>query len=399
MKTSLPLTLLVTLLLIGCAEKPASVGNGLPNIDGAFTIYYDTLTAASDSSYVIPYAAYPGLTDLTGRLNANEEFVSLIKFVPGGGIDSLRTATIDTVELRMTVTYRYFPAAAPVKLNIFEITSAWTDTGLTSTTFPSVTMGGTPIGSFSDSMNYTQVVTALITDTAAIRRWAYTYYDTSSAIPEFHGFAIRAPLGTTTGLVGFSSFNSFTVYLPSLFIRYTKSGRRDSIAFSTGIDTYAPVTTGSTVYPSITTRGGFGVRSKVKFDTQPLFHGDSVSKPIINNAVVELTLDTASSVFGGYSPDSVTAFFGLSGEYDASDLSSYVYGIRQAAVAGRSPVYAFSATKMTDKWTQYFNGVQNNGVTIRWAAEYGTAEKAVFFSNKNTDPAKRPRLIVTYSKK
>jgi hypothetical protein len=42
------------LLLTGCAEKPRSVGNGLPNIDGTFIIDTMTIYSSKDTSYIFP---------------------------------------------------------------------------------------------------------------------------------------------------------------------------------------------------------------------------------------------------------------------------------------------------------------------------------------------------------
>jgi len=402
MKTYLFVVTILILMLTGCAEKPKSVGNGLPNIDGSFTILYDTLYATRDTTYKISYAAGVGLSNLTGRLSSTEEIITLVNFIPGGNIDSLESASIDTVEFKMTVNYRFTPQTPTVQFNIFEVKSTWAQNTFTSDNVPSLILGTTMLGSFSDTMLFASRTTAHITDTAAIRRWAMSYYDTSSAIPDFYGFAVRAPVGINTGVIGFSTYNNFSSFVPSLFIRYTKNGRRDSLSVFSGEDTYASITTGAPVLSPITVRGGFGIRSKIFFDQRPLEYpaGDTVNKPIINKAIMELTLDTLASSFGGYSPDSVTALLGMSStNTDLSDSTFYVYGFRKSVEAGQPPVYAFNVTKIVDRWVQFRSVNTNHGITLRWAAEYGTAEKAVFYSRTNTDVRKQPKLIVTYSKK
>jgi hypothetical protein len=402
MKTHFLLALFLLGFITGCAEKPKSVGNGLPDVDGRFTILVDTLYASGDTTYHISYAAGVGLSNLTGRLSASEEIITLINFLPGGTIDSLNGAKIDSVELRLTVNYRYLTQTPIVQFSVYEVKNTWSQTTFTSDNVPALSLSASPVGAFSDTMNFATVTKALITDTAAVRRWAMSYYDTSSAIPDFYGFAVRAPNGVNTGIVGFSTFSNYSTYVPSLFIRYTRNGRRDSMAYYSGEDTYGTVSTGAPALMPITVRGGFGIRSKVTFDHHPLEYpaGDTVNKPIINKAMMELTLDTLASSFGGFSPDTVTALLGMSNtDTDRSDSSVFVYGYRKAVAAGQSPVYSFNVTKMVDRWVQFRSVNTNYGITLRWAAEFGTAEKAVFYPRTTAETAKKPKLIVTYSKK
>jgi hypothetical protein len=301
-KFTLPVFLLL-LLLIGCAEKPKSVGNGLPNIDGVFNITDTTFYAVNETSYVVTFAKGSGLSNLAGRISPTEEAVSLINFLPDATIDSLKGARIDTVEFRVTVNYKYRSTAYPAVFNIVEVQRSWSQSSFTSDSLSSLTLGSKVIGTFSDSMNYTVTSIARL-DTVEVRKWANSYIDTTAA--DFYGFAIQAPSGVTNGIVGFSTFDSYTGYAPQIFIRYTKNGIRDSLTYYSGEDTYATKYTGPTTFSPIVVRGGFGFRSKIRFDISSL-----VDKPIVNNAALELTLDTSASSFGGYSPDTVTALMAM----------------------------------------------------------------------------------------
>jgi hypothetical protein len=388
-KFTLPVFLLL-LLLIGCAEKPKSVGNGLPNIDGVFNITDTTFYAVNETSYVVTFAKGSGLSNLAGRISPTEEAVSLINFLPDATIDSLKGARIDTVEFRVTVNYKYRSTTYPVVFNIVEVQRSWSQSSFTSDSLSSLTLGSKVIGTFSDSMNYTVTSIARL-DTVEVRKWANSYIDTTAA--DFYGFAIQAPSGVTNGIVGFSTFDSYTGYAPQIFIRYTKNGIRDSLTYYSGEDTYATKYTGPTTFSPIVVRGGFGFRSKIRFDISSL-----VDKPIVNNAALELTLDTSASSFGGYSPDTVTALMAMSNTIlDQSDSTIFVYGFRTTTVAGQPPVYSFKLTAIADRWVRSVK--PNYGITLRWAAEYGTVEKAVFYSSANTDVTKRPKLKITYAKK
>ncbi len=379
----------LVILLIGCAEKPRSVGNGLPNIDGAFIIDTMTIYSVKDTSYTVPLETGSALSNLTGRISSTEEIFSMYNFIPAGSIDSLNGARIDTAEFRLTVNYRSNPPAGKLLFNIVEIKKSWSQLTFTTDSVPFLQLGTVTIGSFNDSMNNGTMTTALL-DTNVMRRWANSYLDTTA--PDFYGFAVQSPLGVNNGVIGFSTFNDYAAYAPQVFIRYTRNGRRDSIAFLAGEDAFAAKTNKPASFSGLMVQGGFGVRSKLSFDLSPL-----VNKPIVNNAVMELTLDTTASSFSGYSPDTVTALLSISGTtLDQSDSTIYVYGLRTAATATQPPVFKFSVTNIVDRWVR---GVkQNYGLTLRWSAEYGTVEKAVFYTSTASE-TKRPKLHITYSKK
>lgn len=386
---SLPFLFLLA-LFTGCAEKPKSVGNGLPNPDGIFNIADTTLYSIGDTTYRVAFPTGSGLSNLVGRISPTEEVMSLIQFVPGTAVDSLKGARIDTVELRLTINYQFKPSTFPRILNIVEIQKSWSQSSFTFDSLPSLTLGSKSLGTFSDSMKFSTVAIARM-DTIEIRKWANSYID--STAPDFYGFAIQPPTGVTNGVIGFSTFENYTSYAPKLFIRFTKNGKRDSLEFSTGEDTYAAKYTGPTVFPSFMVRGGFGIRSKLNFDLSFL-----IDKPIVNNATMELTLDSAASAFGGFSPDTLTALLGMSNTIaDRSDSTIYVYGIKKTVNAGEPQIYTFRLTEIADRWVRQVN--PNYGLTLRWAAEYGTVEKAVFYSRTFTDISKRPKLKLTYAKK
>ncbi|MFA5832634.1 MAG: hypothetical protein WDA22_04060 [Bacteroidota bacterium] len=390
MKKTSSAFLLFLILFTGCAEKPKSVGNGLPNPDGIFSIADTTFYSMGDTTYRVAFPTGSGLSNLVGRISSTEEVVSLIQFIPGGAIDSLKGARIDTAEFRLTVNYQFKPTTLPVSLNIVEVQKSWSQITFTFDSLPSLIFGTKTLGTFSDSMKFASIVKALL-DTVEVRKWANSYID--SAAPDFFGFAVQPPTGVTNGVIGFSTFDNFTSFVPQLFIRFTKNGKRDSLTVITGQDTYASKYTGSTPFSPIMVRAGFGIRSKLNFDLSAL-----KDKPIVNNATLELTLDSAASIFGGYSPDTLTALLGMSNTIvDRSDSTVFVYGVKKTSIAGVPQIYAFRLTDIADRWVR--NVLPNYGLTIRWAAEYGTVEKAVFYSNTNADITKRPKLKMTYAKK
>ncbi len=377
--------------LIGCAEKPKNVGDSLIDPNDVFAIADTVITSMSDMTYRVVYANGFGNTNLTGRLQNNDESISLFKFIPDGSIDSLKGAQIDTVELSLYVNYRFQPSSPMIEFDVKKIETSWSQSSFSYDSLPVFVVAQDSIlGLFKDSMNYGATVTAQIKKDY-IRRWADSYSDTGN-YDQYYGFTVQART-ITTGLIGFSTFNSFSGIYPRLLIKYTKNGTRDSVVIISGEDTFvSKFSTAPTLTP-ITVHAAFGVRSKVNFKFNTLGN-----KPTISRAVFELTLDTAASLFSGYSPDTVIALLGMdSSIVDRSDSTIYVFGYRKENVANQSPVYSFVVSNIVQRWV---NGLKPNyGLTLRWAAEFSSAEKAVFFSSTAADTTKRPRIKITYSKK
>jgi hypothetical protein len=387
-KSLLFIAFLFALYLAGCADKPKSIGNNLLPPDDMFNFAETTFTAISDTVYKVPLLNGYSTSNLAGKLLTGEEFITLLDFYYTSIVDSLQGAHIDTAEIRMTVNYRMLPASPPIIFNIYEVLRSFSEGTFTSDSLNSSLIGATAIGTCSDSMNYGQMVTARITDTSVIRRWADDYLDTSK--PDFYGFAIRAV--NTTGVIGFTPFNFYSTVVPTLVIKYTRNGYHDSLFFTYGQDTFAEMFTTPPVYSELEVRGGVGVRAKLKFNVSSLS-----SRQIVNNAKLSLTVDTTASTYSGYSPDTLVALLAIPGSnIDSSSASYYAYGLKKTSTSS-FPSYEFSVTQMAQRWIN--NLSSNEGLAIRWLAENYTSEKVVFFSLSDPDETRRPKLKIIYAEK
>jgi hypothetical protein len=383
------------LLFIGCAEKPKNVGGALIDPNDVYTIADTVFTSTSDTSYRVAYAPGLGGVTITGRLSNNDESIALFHFIPDGTIDSLKDAQIDTVELSLYVNYRLQPSAPMIEFDIKKIETAWSQRSFTYDSLSSfIVFPDSILGTFKDSMNYGATIIAQLKKDY-IRRWADSYIDTGNH-NQYYGFTVQART-TPTGIIGFEPFNSLSGNYPRLLIKYTKNGIRDSVVVISGEDTFVPKFAVTPTFTPITVRAAYGVRSKINFNLNTL-----KNKPTINRAVLELTLDTTASVFSGFSPDSVIALLGMDSIIaDRSDSTVYVFGYKKDVVANQLPVYSFNVSNIVQRWV---NGLKPNyGLTLRWAAEFSSAEKAVFFSSiaDTLSPtlSKRPKIKITYSKK
>jgi len=385
-----PLPLLFLLLWgTGCAEKPRSVGGSLIDPNDLFTVADTTVTAVSDTSYTVPLLAGNGVELLTGRASAADEFVTLIRFNDVSYVDSLIGATIDTAQLRLYVTSYADRGALPVRLGVYEALQGWKETTFTNDSIGAFAVGAVPFGVFSDSANAGSDLQTLL-DTAAVRRMVTAMTDTN-AMP-FHGFAVRAEPGGMPGTFGIYSFNAGTSVMPRLLVKYTKNGVRDSLILYTGEDTYGARFTVPPVLAPFEVRGGYGVRSSLRFDLSWL-----KDRPIVAGATLTLVADTAASRRSIFSPDSVVALLGLSGaSADASDSSVFVIGTA-AYDSAVGKTYVFSLREITQRWV---NGIYvNEGLRLRPSYETSYADRIVFHPADHPVAAKRPKLHIIYSSK
>lgn len=379
-KLSIPL--FIALFLLGCADKPKSIGNNLIPPGDMFNFAETTFTAVNDSVFRIPIVNGYASSNLVGKLSGGEDFVTLLQFYALSSVDSLKGATIDTAELRLTVNYRMLPASPPIQFTVYELQNQFSEGTFTSDSLTPTLIGMTPVGTFSDSMNFAQQVTARI-DTAVVRKWADDFLDTSK--PAFYGFAIRAT--GTSGVIGFSPFNYYSSASPLLMIKFTRNGRHDSISFNIGQDTFVDASTVPQTYTPLEVRGGSGVRADIKFTITSL-----PEKPIVNNATMILTVDTVASVYSGFSPDSLIAT--LTVRNNTTDSSLYAYGFKKTGSNGEK-TYEFNCTQIVQRWLSNLSA--NGGLTIRWAAENSTSEKIIFYPV--SDAVRGPKLKIFYAEK
>jgi hypothetical protein len=379
--------ILILAVLFGCAEKPRSIGGSLIDPNDVFTIADTTVVADSDTTYASPVIGGFSISTLAGRITANDELVALYSFTPTSAVDSLTGAVIDTAEFRLYVNYSLSPASPPIELEVREVMQSWSQSTFSTDSMKSFPIGGTAVGTFSDSMNVGADISARI-DTALIRRWVAAYKDT--AAPAMYGLALQAKQGITTGVIGFVPFGSFTSVSPRLVIKYSRNGTRDSLVFTAGEDTYAARFAAPPVFADLEVRGAFGVRAKVHFDLSSF-----TDKPIVNNATMTFVADTANSRHSIYSPDSLIALLSLSGNViDSSSSTFFAVGFKRSdSTLGKT--YTFTVTDIVQRWIN--NLSSNEGLSVRWAYETNTADRVVFYPAG--DPLRAPRLKIIYSRK
>jgi hypothetical protein len=384
------LTLFLGCVIAGCSEDPASVGTKLIPGSEKFSAHDTSIIAIRDTTFKFAGPNGGGASMLVGNYSSVEARALLQFFtsIP----DSLTTVHIDTVKLSLTVSYTWNMGATPAEFVIRKVTTPWSSTTVTVDSLARFHFAPTLSASITDkdTISIGRVVTALF-DSSIIRQWINITADGSK--PLFFSIALVPKPGmTNTGIWGFYQFGTSTP--PSLKILYSKNGVRDSIDLNSGSGTFLATKTPFLPSGFIETQAGISIRSKINFNLKPI--SDSISRAIVNNATMELTLDTSASRLGAGTPDSVLALIGGSdARPDSVSTAYFAFGYRKDASQTSNIVYTFNVTSMAQQWIN--NPSTYQGVVLRSIIDESSVDKLSFYSSK--DLTRAPRLSVTYTKK
>jgi hypothetical protein len=377
LKSSL-LFLFFGVLLVGCSQEPTSVGSSLTG--AKFSAHETTIASIGDTSFTVATANGAGANVLIGKYSTVEA-KALIQFtstIP----DSLTTCQVDTAELHLTVSYMWTMDTTTVgEYEIREVQKQWSGATVTADSFSVTDFAGQLVGTLKNTVSMGKELVAQL-DTAFVHRWA----DTSKS--QFHSIALVAKSGTV--IWGFAPFGSSTP--PFLRIKYHKDTHSDSLDLHLGEDTFLATRDPFQQSALIETQAGISVRSKINFDFKQI--SDSVSKAIVNNATMELTLK--ESILGVGMVDSVLALLGGSDAApDSVAFSYYTYGSRKDKTQDTNNVYIFSVTPIVQLWIN--TPSNNHGIVLRSATDVSSVDKLEFYASGGVTLG--PRILVTYTKK
>jgi len=398
MKVSPKLSAVILFLLAsisGCSQSPTSVGRKIIPGSDKYTVHDTSIASISDTTFKFSSPNGSGGNLLVGSyasVNAKSLLLFLVTMP-----DSMTTVQIDTAELILTASYGWNVALppTPVQFEIKEVLTPWSASTATADSFSSLNLLPTNSSLVTITNQDTlsigrEVVTQF--DTSLVRRWINIYADT--VLPRFFSIAlVTKPALSNVGIWGFYQFGS--QYPPALQIIYEKNGVKDSISLSVGEGTFLATNNALQPSASIETEAGISFYGRIKFNLSPV--SDSVNKVIVNNAVLQLTLNNSQSKLGFGSSDSVIAYVAGSASTQADSIapSYFGYGYRKDTTQTTNSVYIFTLTSMVQQW---INTPSNNfGLELRPGNDASYLDTHIFYSSK--DPAKGPKLFITYTKK
>lgn len=392
------LLIFLGVMCAGCSKEPNAVGIKLIPGSEKFKAHDTSLVSFNDTTFRVAAVNGFGANVLVGN-QASITCTALLRFtttIPA----LLDTVHLDTAQLTLTVNYAWNETvpATPAIFELKEVKTPWAEATVTSDSLATLSLlptSSTPVTVTNQDTLYPGKVLTAQVDPAMVHRWITISADTADTLtPRFFSIAIVPKAGmVNVGIWGFNPFGSATP--PTLTLIYTtKDGVKDSVILNSGEDTFF-ATAPPITYPAvIETQGGIAVRSRVRFDLKPI--SDSIGKAIINDATLQLTLNSSASLLGLGSEDSLVAFFsGSSSAPDSVQPLTYSYGYRQNITQGSDTTYIFSLTSIVQQW---INSPSNNfGVTLRSIKDVSSVDKLVFYPSK--DPSRAPKLLITYTKK
>ena len=363
---------LLLLLMAGCAEDaPNAVGIGLlPPKD---SLHITSLTKqAGSSSTELKRISGNSLYLLLGRSQSVEARL-LLRFLTTSG--DFPSARIDSAMLYLTPVYLFKDTIGLLDVSVHLANS----TSWSPSTFlwDSVTAGfinDTVAGRFNHTIAKSDTQIAIRLDTSIVRQWLATGA----------GSVILTPSVATTVLAGFYN-SSVTGVLPRFVITYhdtldtlhTYQTILDAATFVA--DAPAPSATNRFFTQSAVTRRGL-----LKFDVSSI-----PSRATISDAVLEVSVDSALSVFASPRRDSMLVHLNL-----ASTGDSLGFGVLGVATDSTRKTISFQVNTIVQKWVSH--AFANNGFVLRNYSEFSGGERMAFFG-AGADSLHRPKLSIRYS--
>jgi len=363
--------------LSGCMDDPSSVGAGL--IPASDLLQIDTVVVASTSSHsekAAPLSFMNLPTTFAVGKSENFEAWSLIQFT--GFSDTLNRIAIQGADLHLRAVYHLGDSLGQFSLAMHTMLTDWNrisfvyDSLLAPGTFDA---SSTPfnLGSIGDT---DEVVLPL--DTALVMTWFRAAADTT-----YRNFGIVLEPTNSTVIKGFASYGAD--YSPYLEVRYADatSGLTDTLHLGTSIFKTAAGMADTSAFTDSTllfARGSAAYRGVVNFNASVI-----PSHALIHRAYLEVHTDPAASRFGSNHHDSLYALF-------ANTLNPVQ--ISESVADSGQNYFRFNVTEFVSAIVRGADPQISLGVY----EEENTVELFRIFGSAATNPDKRPRLTVLYSR-
>lgn len=359
--------------IIGCSDDPNAVGISiLPPQDSLHIVTY-TASATSTTSF-LDRVRGTSSTLLIGKSNGME-IRTLLQFAGISAIPS--TAIIDSAVLNLHIVYRFKDSSGTLGFEVHRMTQAFTGTTFTwDSTTASGVYSDTVSGTFLRNITNQDTIVSVRLDTTLLKQWRQTD----------NGSIILLPNSPNTNIVAGVSNSTF---LPQLTISYhdsTDTTKTISPTSSSGLfvaDGTLPVLPSSFIL-----QAGIVDRGIIRFDSLSLA---VPLKASITQAILEVSLDTSSSLMNSYTVDNIVAYLLRKNTlpYDSVALGTSC----TPAYIGAQKIYRADIKAIVQQW---FIHEPNNGLLLRAGSELTTLDRFALYG-ANASVTLRPRLKITYT--
>lgn len=361
-------------------EEPSPVGSRL--LPDADLLKLDTTTVGAiktSSERNIPTKLLPSRL-LVGKTSDRESWAAIrFNSIP----DSLVLVRVLDAELQLRVNYHFGDSLAPFSFDVHKILKHW---GSDSLTIDSLRSPGffnaTPMSSLNAGSVGDTATVAVALDTATVRSWLNAPLDTATT--NFGVLLKPTNLGVIKGFA--TSIASTVEHRPRLVILYSRQGttRVDTARISGSIDVFAAFTDNASWLSDssrVYVHNGLSSRGVIEFDISSFTKSTTIHK-----ALLEVTLDPASSRLNSYSTDSLYAFF-----VTQDGVLPNLFSLSEPKVVQGRKVYHFPISSFVQTWAR---SNEPRKIVLAGYTEHYSLDSFVFFGASS--PLK-PKLIVTYS--
>jgi len=375
-------------LITACDDNPSGAGSSvIPATDAVTSKTLETDSLPFTFEIIQKSVVKSGLEYfLLGRHN-NEEAVGIIKF--SGFPDTLANATVISADIVLFPSNYSLGDNSSFGISVHRITSSWSVVSPGNAWVNGPIYNKTAEGSFSGAIIDTQAVYIPLS-TTLVKDWLYYASDVSKA--NFNqGVTLIAKSNSNCTRLFYSMDNDdYTDNSKDPYLRIIKelNGKRDTLLVAPEEDSYYAFSKNFSTSNSddFVMQSGVSYRTKLKFDVSRIPQHAHIS-----NATLTLTLNSAESIIGNNSTDSLgtTAF-----QYNSAGAVTGEYNIiGYPAIENGNKVYVINFTLFVQGW---INKWTNEGMEIFHLGELYSLDQLSFYSNKHFDVSKRPKIKVTY---
>lgn len=378
--------LLMILIIAGCENNPNDLGLTFINPDDTTgSRILDTTIITSKN--IRKYTNNNGSSSmLIGNYNSGGNLYTAKTFIQYQGITaSYQNATVLSATLRLRYNkYAFKDTTGTVAFNVYKLNRAMNLLSITNDSVSSSDIGTTSLGNYSGNPSDGSAIKIAL-DVQTMKDWLNYAADTSYAVKNY-GLALVPNTGSTTIKGFYSENNSSDTLRPFITLAIQRETTIDTVTLrfpSTVSLSDAPLS----VMPTsqyFMVQNGVSFRDIMKFNFPNL-----PSNVIINEAYLQITLNTAQSFITGFSSNRIIASMVTDSSTNAT-LDETFFLDRLDSIT-----YTVRINPIVQRWNS--NVSPNYGLSLRGASEIQNLDNFIFYNSDNPDVSKRPKLRVRYS--
>ncbi len=378
---------ILSIYLSACTDEPSNIGSELLGQDVIIIEQINSLTdtMSQTSSSTLKYVPLGSSNRLLLGRHANVQASFLIRY-SFSFPDSLKqdikddSIVVSSAKVKLLRTYTFGDTNSVLDINVEKVLSSWSSAGFIADSL--VNLQTTAIA--VDSMSVTDTLTSFKIDNAVALEWLKTAADPTTG--NNYGLYLK-PGPSANKVYGYQALIASAQNIPQLELIIQKPGfYTDTLFYYSAAD--AGILQNIAPYPTgefITIQAGLKIMSYLKFDISSL-----PQYAVINKAELILTSDTTQNIYSSDASNRIAAYV----PRDTSTLDSIASSTPYFTKSGGT--YTGNITALVQDWLVTRS---NRGLVLTTSNELNGLERFIIWGSNASDPALRPRLVITYTNK